>query len=490
MDRLQFNGVEIPLLEAPEQHGEKDIPRRILYGLFKHKLFIAAAFLVVSLPVLTFTLLKPAKYLAVSKVLIKPSRAFLNISPTPGESSFSVSPSPEMINSEIQIIKSQELSGRLKKDLPFPKENSGTTQEGPWLLQAAPIRQSNVIQISLASSNPEWATRVVNRAAELYLEAHLKVNKTQGVEEFYDQQDKTLQIELTKAETALKEFQDKEKIVDAGQEIASNLGRLATSEATLRNTESQIGETNERIRILADQLKEQRQNVSSGRSRVDSASHSRISDRIVQLQLERNTLLQRYTAQDRLVMDKEKEIAELKEKLKAEVEKMVEGESVSLNTLHSGILDSLLKERANRKALEARKSALLKQVATYSSGAAELKKKSFAYDRLEREVHAKKEALSLYKKKAEEARISDAMDERKFGNAYILERATLPLQPAGPALWIMLLITVLGSITIAVAGAFAIEFFNTTLRDDADVEEQIGLPLLATIEYRQGLMVR
>ena len=126
---------------------------------------------------------------------------------------------------------------------------------------------------------------------------------------------------------------------------------------------------------------------------------------------------------------------------------------------------------------------MLKQVATYSSNAAELKKKSFAYDRLEREVSGKKEALALYKKKAEEARISDAMDERKFGNAYILERATLPLQPAGRALWIMLLITVLASITIAVAGAFAIEFFNTTLKNEADVEGQIGLPVLATIQY-------
>ena len=301
-DWLEINDTEIPLLEPP--HRDNDTPRRILDVLFKHKLFITAAFLVVSLPVLIFTLLNPAKYLAVSKVLIKPSRAFLGMSPTPGERPFSVYPSPEMINSEIQIIKSRELSKRLIKEVPFPKENSGNTREGPWLLQAAPIRASNLIQISLESSNPEWATRVVNRAAELYLEEHLKVHKTQGVEEFYDQQDKTLQIELTKAETAHKEYQEKEKIVDAGPELSSSLSRLAAFETNLRTTESALREITEKIRVLEQQLKEQQPAVSSGKHVSINPVYDRIRDRVIQLELERDNLLQRYTADDRSVIDK------------------------------------------------------------------------------------------------------------------------------------------------------------------------------------------
>jgi capsular polysaccharide biosynthesis protein len=47
----------------------------------------------------------------------------------------------------------------------------------------------------------------------------------------------------------------------------------------------------------------------------------------------------------------------------------------------------------------------------------------------------------------------------------------------------LIVITILGTIAIAIAGAFAIEFFNTTLRNETDVEEQMGLPVLATVQY-------
>ena len=478
MDRLQIDGMEIPLLEPA--HRDNDTPRRILnmlfYVLFKRKFLITAVFLVVSLPVLILFLFRPREYIATSKVLLKSSRTFLNLSPTSGDNSFSVSPSMEMMNSEIQIIRSRELLERLYKEVPFSKENKRkVTAEA---LGATPMRGSNIIQISQISSDPEWAARMVNRAAEIYMEQHLKFHKTPGIEEFYEDQEKKLQIELTKAETALKEFQEKDKIVDAGQELTSNLGRLAAFETNLKTTESSIRETNERIRILEAQLKEQPEIVSSSKHLTSSPVYNQIR----KLELERDSLLQRYTAQDRLVMDKEKEIAELRNRLKREGQKVVEGESLSLNAIHQGILNSLLSARAELTSLEARRSSLLRQVASYSSGAAELKNKSFAYDRLQQEVNAKKEALALYKRKAEEARISDAMDERKFSNATILEKASLPLPLAGRPLWIIVLITIVLSLAVGLAGAFAIEFFNTTLRNEADVEEQIGLPVLATVQ--------
>ena len=129
-----------------------------------------------------------------------------------------------------------------------------------------------------------------------------------------------------------------------------------------------------------------------------------------------------------------------------------------------------------------KKAALTKQVENYSSAAADKKRKGFEYDRLLREVNAKKESLDLYKRKAEEARISDAMDEQKFSNAYILEKASLPLPRAGFSVVLLTLLTLIVSMGAAVAAAFGVEYFNSTLRNESDIEDQIGLPVLATIQ--------
>ena len=100
-----------------------------------------------------------------------------------------------------------------------------------------------------------------------------------------------------------------------------------------------------------------------------------------------------------------------------------------------------------------------------------------------REVNAKKENLDLYKKRAEEARISDAMDERKFSSAYILERASLPVRRSDRSAFILMMVAIIGAMGVAVAAAFGLEYLNKTLRNEDDIEEQIGLPVLATIQY-------
>ena len=135
------------------------------------------------------------------------------------------------------------------------------------------------------------------------------------------------------------------------------------------------------------------------------------------------------------------------------------------------------------KGLNEKKAVLTQQVSGYSMGAADKQRKGYDYDRLLREVTSKRENLKLYKQKAEEARISDAMDERKFSNAYILEKATLPLKQAGKGFMMLFVVALIGAAGAAIAAAFGIEFFNRTVRNEADIEEQLGLPVLATIQY-------
>jgi uncharacterized protein involved in exopolysaccharide biosynthesis len=492
MDFLQIEGKEIPLLEAPQRY--EDPPRRILYVLFKHKQLICVIFLLLLVPMFLYLLFRSTYYVAAAKILLNPSREFLNLSPTGGQSTFSMAPSPAMISTEIQIIKSPELAERLAADIPFPDDPNGknrseaqTRRDGrrvKGLLRADPVRGTNLIQISVTTPyKPEWAASVVNRAAELYLEQQLKVRKTQGIEEFYDEQEKRLRAELINAEEALKTFQQKEKIIDAPEEVLADLKALASFERTLKETDSAIRETEQKIPVLDDQLRQQKATISSNTNITINPVYQQIRTKLTQLELERDNLLQRYTADDRLVKDKEAEIDELKKKLQTVKETAVGSENISLNEVHRRILNELLQARVQLKALNEKKTILTRQVETYSAGAADKKRKGFDYDRLLREVTAKKENLDLYKKRAEEARISDAMDERKFSNAYILERASLPLPRAEYSAFILMAMTVIVAMGIAVAAAFGMEYLNKTLRNEDDVEERVGLPVLATIQY-------
>src|SRR5262249_36913442 len=190
MDILQIDGKEIPLLEAPQRH--EDPPRRILYVLFKHKLLICTIFVLLIAPMFVYLLFRSTFYFAAVKVLINPSREFLNLSPTGNQSTINLQPTADMINTEIQIIKSPELAERLGADIWFPDDVNGKNRSQVeirrdgrrlrGLITAKPVRGANIIEISVTTARkPEWAASVVNRAAELYLEQQIKVRKTQGI---------------------------------------------------------------------------------------------------------------------------------------------------------------------------------------------------------------------------------------------------------------------------------------------------------------------
>ena len=282
---------------------------------------------------------------------------------------FSMLPSPEMLNTEVQIIKSPQVAERLVKDVPFPYRVNGKTppnlseraivQDGRLMkamLIATPGKNSNVIEISLTSDYAQdWTAQAVNRAAELYLEEHVKVHRTQGVEQFYDEQEKKLLDQLTKAEDALKDFQQKENIIDAPQEVNADLGALASFQKTLNETNSLIRETEQKVAVLDEQLKQQKATISSNTNITVNPVYQQIQTKITELQLQRDGLLQRYTPEDRTVKDKEKEIDQLKKQLETVKQTSVGSENVSLNEVHRRILNELLGARVQLKALNEKK---------------------------------------------------------------------------------------------------------------------------------------
>ena len=475
---LEIDGKDIPLLEPPV--SQKETPRRILQTVFKYQRFIRITFLSILVPAFAVVLLAPVKYTAEVKVLIKPSRAYLNMTPGAGEQMLNVAPTPDVLNSEIQIIKGREVAQQLYTELPFPDKGFFSERGG---LAANPLKGTSIIAISLTSTNPQWAARAVNRAAELYQDYSVKMRKTQGVEQFYDEQDRRLRTDLLKAEQDFKDFQQREGIVDASKEIDSSLIGLAAAERSLKETESQLRETERKISVLDEQLRAQQPTISTTKSVTVDPAYSRVRDRLTQLELERQSLLQRYLPKDRLVLEKDREIADLKKRLDELEKTSVGSENISLNEVHRRILNELLVARVQFQALKEKKAAEINQAASYSSSAGAKKNLSYEYERLQQVVIAKRDALALYKKRAEEARISDAMDEQKFGNAVIMERAGMPLPPAGRSTLVWFFVLAFLSAAVSLGLAFIINFFDPTIHDEIYLEQEFGLPVLATIQH-------
>ncbi|MEO8681493.1 MAG: GNVR domain-containing protein, partial [Vicinamibacterales bacterium] len=84
--------------------------------------------------------------------------------------------------------------------------------------------------------------------------------------------------------------------------------------------------------------------------------------------------------------------------------------------------------------------------------------------------------------KKEESQISANLERRQIGEQFkILDPARLPERPASPDRPRLYLIALIAGLGLGVALAAAVEYFDNTLRSEADVRAALNLAVLATI---------
>jgi uncharacterized protein involved in exopolysaccharide biosynthesis len=109
-----------------------------------------------------------------------------------------------------------------------------------------------------------------------------------------------------------------------------------------------------------------------------------------------------------------------------------------------------------------------------------LRAKSLEYDRLLYEVKSWRETQELYRRREEEARVSEAMDKERMVNVEVVQKPGLTL-PRVETQQRSALLALFSGLLVSLGGVFGLEYFNRTVKSERDVERQLGLPMLAAL---------
>ena len=478
--------------ERTQDHRDPELSRNILNILFKWKWLILTCFVAVVVPVLIVTLLKDYQYQVTTKILLKTSRAQVALSPGGPERIVNLPITPAVLNSEIQILKSLHLIQKAVEKSGYPlliagKEESAAKKERALQslrtqVNVNPVPDSNVIEISFQDQNSHQAARFLNTLAGLYLEKHAAVHRGSGdAAKFFEQQAALYKTRLEKAKEALTQYQEKDKIIDLNQEIALNLTTLSKFEGTLKEIQAGIEGAEKEIGTLEQEVKQQPDQISTQKTVMVNPEVTSISSKVIELERQRNELLQRYTPKSRFVLDKENEITALRKQLEGTQQHVAGDTIISQNKLRETLSQEVFLKRAALDSLKAKRRALFQEVTPYQARLNVLKNRSLDIEKLQQEFNSARDIYLLNTKKAEESRISTAMDEEKMINVGIIQEAFAPVLPLGRGLTMALALAAISGLVLGVGSAFALEFLNVTIKHEDDVERFLEVPVLATI---------
>src|SRR5437867_4335459 len=387
-----------------------------------------------------------------------------------GTASFGYFGEERYFNTQYEIVKSRDVAQRVMDQLdlynhPMFKKSSDPVGEFASMIAVQPVKDTGIVEITLEGPNPQEITVWVNATAEAYVQRNLDlaVQATATAVRALFKNIAPLKERLDDTQKNTFEFAEKADLyVPENQQKITN-DRLSTLQADL--TETQIK------RAALDSLLKQVDSL-----RASSGSYESIqeisNDRVVQdlytekvgLEREYEKLLVTYKDRHVRVLEKQKEIAELNQKIAGEVDRIIS----NLRTQNALLRD---REFKLKKSMEETRSESLS-----------LNKKASTYDLVRGEATESKRIYDLINARIKEIDLSSSL---LSNNLRILDKSPVPEAPVKPRLFLNLAVGILLGLLLSVGTVFFMDYMDNTVRTSEDVEQFLRMSLLAIIPRQE-----
>jgi len=498
--------------DSRSHHLHPPVLRELAAIGFRQRRLVVVCFWGVLLGAILVAILQPRRYTSEMKIIVKRERVDPVLTPE-GLTSQQFAPevTEEELNSEVELLKTRDLLEKvvlacdlqdqddsawskvlLSKALALIDTYTGAKRafalKVPRAVDALQkklsievMKKTNLIMVSYESSDPMSSARVLNTLAELYLQKHLDVHRPPGAVDFFHQESQRFRNRLTDAQAMLLDSDRQANVISSRFEKESALQKLTEFESTLKQTEGSIAETQQRISILEKQVTSiPTRMVTQDRRLDDGPLLSQLRGNLLNLELKRTELLQKFEPTYRPVQEMEAQITETRAALEEAEKSQLHEETTDRDPTNLMLTGDLAKAKADRAGLQARAEATARTVQMYRENARSLESKEITQNDLLRTVKAEEERYLLYLRKEEEARISDALDRKRIINVAIAEAAMVPPFPSNHRS-LTLLVGLLLAMVFSSGMAWSSDYLDPTFRTPSEVKAFLNVPVLAAL---------
>jgi len=382
--------------------------------------------------------LQPSRYEGRVKLLLTRDRLDSAVSPTREDvPAARMAVSGEELQSEAQVVRSRDLLERVVGACRLrvsAAPRAGLIDRPVLELERRVMvevgRRSNVLTVSYAHEEAATTACVLNTLANAYVEKHLALRRPRGALAFFQRETAAYQDALAAAEAKLAGFMRAAGAPAVELERELRVRTLEEIEQQLRETRAALATTTGRVDALRRALAAAPPRQVTDRRTADNAQLlQQLRSTLLTLELKRTELLTRYSADYRLVQEVDAQLAQARDAIAYAERSPVRDETTSNDPAYEWLRTELTRSSTELESLAAREAALQRIAGTYKGEARALAQKATVYQELLREVKTQEENYLLYRRKQEEARISDALDRQRIANVVIAEPANVPAEP-------------------------------------------------------------
>ena len=323
-------------------------------------------------------------------------------------------------------------------------------------ISVTPMRNSRLVHVGVSSFDPEFAARMANAVAEEYIRTSMQRRYDAGTEarEFLQDQLGEMRIALERADQALSDFAQDNRIANLSE-------RLDLSSAGLRRLNAQLNDVQaELVRYGTYRQQIQRGQADFLEPVRSNPTIVRLREQLTELSTEHSTLSQRFMDDYPALVDLRSRMASIEDQIRDE-------QTAELRAINGRYANLLAQQESLERAIEQAESNILA-----------LNQRSVQYNILRREFETNRELYDGLLQRMKEIGVAAGVREN---NIAIVENATPIWRPYLPNWSRNLSRALLLGLVAGVALALLLDFLDTTIRRTEDLERLTGKPVLGLI---------
>ena len=383
----------------------------------------------------------------------------------------------QLMNTYAEILKSRSVIVPVIEKTEEPDKEGKFIQYEDYLkknITTAPFKDTEIMQFTARAETAEKAQQVNKMIVEGFLNRLTELSRDQqkATRGFIEERAVAAKKELKDAEDKLTEYKKANDIIapdDAVKLATEKMGMVdklnAENRVALATANARLASTNAQLNGEAVSI-------------ADNKSIQLYNQQLAQLEGERISYLDKYTAHHPKVKQVEQEIAKLKQKINSEINKVASLQAPSDNPVHQQLLAAKFQSEAEASVAQSNLAKLAQIDNDNKTDLRNLSDKEQEFVNLMRDVTVANEIYVMLAKRVEEAKVAEASVATEV---QVVDSGTLPEKPAKPKKALTLLLAALLGALASSGFVVVRELLNRTIKNSDDVANYLELPVLGSV---------
>ncbi|MCC5643037.1 polysaccharide biosynthesis tyrosine autokinase [Nostoc sp. CHAB 5824] len=393
------------------------------------------------------------------------------------------------LDTEAEIIRSNPIVKKTISSLSLTDKKGRPLKIDEFLriLKVKSIRGTDILAISYSSSDPKEAASVVNSVMKYYLANNINVNQAQArlAKKFLSNQLPGLEARVVRAEAALRQFKEENKVVALEQEATTGVERLNELSDQITQAQSNLVDAKTRSQLLQRQLKLNSLQALDMGNLSQSKGVQEVLTEYQKVESELAVAQTRYTNQHPAIINLTAKAAVLKKQLAMQVSENVSSKkSVPTQNLQMGELKQTLTAQLVQSDVE--RSALANRIKVLQDAYTMSQKRLGALPQLQQKQQQLDRQLQVargtYEELLKQSQQVDVVVNQNAGNAQVVSMALVPDKAADKITLYLTLGGFLG-ISLGVGIALTLEAMDRSIKTIEQAQQLFDYPLLGTIPH-------